>query len=1210
MIDGQKKSTRASALQLVLALILICISVVLVIAATQKPSSAGNSAGARPPASPALLAVAASNTPLTKTLTSAEHGLSIRYPENWSVGAKRFTNMEELVNIPAAKQGDVALTARIKIRHQTRLDHGDALNELVEISKEMKATVTFLTLGGWPALQRTTLEERQQPDEARRFEDPQMIRVTTAIAAGSSLIRIDAILPSSSDAKLIGDTKAIEQSISLKAQGDAGQSGRDLDVLRTKVSTAAESLPIQPAGRRVEQPRGPQIQQVPLPNNDSPDPGPGASRVFNGGNGELEIVASKDAKTVIIGRQNNWITSKDGGQTFPFSGTLNFGDGDPSLGLGVSGNYYIAGIRTSGGGCTFPGVDPNPTHIYGYTCTGFRRSTDGGQTFPILGNALVCPNDNPATAGTVADQCFPDQEHIAVDRINPAPGGDQVYSTWRNFDSTDQDPGIVCSQDSGVTWTAPADVDSGFIPRIGVGQDGFVYVVYRSGSNIRVNKYSSCSSGLAAQPGFPKTISTVNDITCPVPGLDRCNDGNNLSSIMVAVDDTNPNHVYVAYANETAAGNQDVLVRDSIDGGANWPAGRVVTLNTAVPGVRFMPWISTTTGNAVVSWYDRRSATPCPVPPCAANNDLTDYYAGGASLDSGGNLVAGPEIKLTNAADPQCAAGKAPGSAASWPCSTRSNGDAETCSAQPQLAGVCCDNSMPGCPGSQTPCDFSSGPACGGAETCNGGGGCPKYGDYNGNAAAAGRLFFAWASAVPPTGIPASGNVDVFFAAKVAGGVPVVSVPGGAALGDACLGSTVTGTLNVCNTGKADLEVTSITSSNPKFAVTTPSSGYPVEISPDFCFPFQVTFTPTTTGPQSATLTISTNDPANPTVTVQATGNGSSRTIKVTGSATFGTECAGAGAEKTLSVCNVGKCDLQVTNAAFAAACPDFTLVNNPFPATLSQGSCLDLTVKYTPTSAGPKSCTLVISSNDPVNPTVNVPVTASTSGADIDVPLDQTFPPTVNKNIGPCNSSQLFPISNKGACNLTITDIAISGTNAGDYSIAGLPSFPITVQPGHVAGDGSLSLVFAPTAVARSRSATVSVTYVSDPATSATVTISRALCGEGVSTGARVLVTHGGVPLATVDKIYLKRVKKKQTKGTPVTVQETIQNVALQSVAAPCQAFQFHREWGGATNPVQLLTGDYQLQITTKIAGHKVVKVASFSVDTCNFNQTIVIDL
>ena len=424
-------------------------------------------------------------------------------------------------------------------------------------------------------------------------------------------------------------------------------------------------------------------------------------------------------------------------------GPINLGDGDPSLAYGQSGNFYLAGISIR----CLPAHANGPN---GYDCTGILRSTDNGQTFPFLSNAVACPRNNPNPPPNLANRCFPDQEHIAADGFNAAPGGDQVYSVWRNFDATDQDPAIVCSQDSGATWTAPADVDSGFIPRVGAGQDGFVYVVYRSGGNIRINKYSSCANGLVVQPTFPKTIGAVTDVTCPVPGLDRCNDGNNLSSITVAVDDTNPAHVYVAYANETAAGNQDIIVQDSLDGGVTWPAARVVTVNAAVTGVRFMPWVCATGGDAYVTWYDRRAST-------ASNNDLTDYYAGIAGLDGMGNLTVRSETRITASSDPQCASG--------WPCAPRATGDSESCSVQPQLAGVCCDATMTGCPGSGQRCDFTSGPACPNpGETCNGGGGCPKYGDYNGNACASLRLLTGWASATPPSGIPSSGGIDVFFA--------------------------------------------------------------------------------------------------------------------------------------------------------------------------------------------------------------------------------------------------------------------------------------------------------------------------------------------------------------------------------------------------------------------------------------------------------------
>ncbi len=198
---------------------------------------------------------------------------------------------------------------------------------------------------------------------------------------------------------------------------------------------------------------------------------------------------------------------------------------------------------------------------------------------------------------------------------------------------------------------------------------------------------------------------------------------------------------------------------------------------------------------------------------------------------------------------------------------------------------------------------------------------------------------------------------------------PKIQVPGPIDLGDSCVGSGPTQTLNVCNTGNVDLIVGVITSSNPRFSVTVPSSGFPVTISHDFCFPFQVAFHPAATGPATATLTIPSNDPVTPNATVAVSGNGTEPDIRVTGSTDFGTVSNWAPGEKTVSVCNTGACDLAVSSAT--VSCPDFTLINNPFPAIVSHDSCVDLVVRFTPVLPGSKSCTLSIASNDPDSPAV-----------------------------------------------------------------------------------------------------------------------------------------------------------------------------------------------------------------------------------------------
>lgn len=265
-----------------------------------------------------------------------------------------------------------------------------------------------------------------------------------------------------------------------------------------------------------------------------------------------------------------------------------------------------------------------------------------------------------------------------------------------------------------------------------------------------------------------------------------------------------------------------------------------------------------------------------------------------------------------------------------------------------------------------------------GASTSNGAG--VEFGDYSGLDYFQGVAHPVWADTSNSTGDNPDGtsNFDA-QTDRVTGGpaAPQIQVPGSVQLGAACSGVTNRGTLNVCNTGTADLIVDPVTSSNPQFAVTAPSAGYPVVISHDFCFPFEVTFLPSATGAQTATLTIPSNDPAHASTLAQVFGSGGEPDVRVTGSTAFGVASAWSPAEKVVSVCNTGTCDLQVSAAAIG--CTDFQWINNPLPAAVSHDFCLDLTVGFAPALPGRHRCELTIASNDPDSPNVTRTLTART---------------------------------------------------------------------------------------------------------------------------------------------------------------------------------------------------------------------------------------
>jgi hypothetical protein len=596
--------------------------------------------------------------------------------------------------------------ARIAISWEQRRNRADALARLVQIAHEQPEPPQTLVIGGWPAIHRERKGPLPNPGETENPENVITTFITTAIAVDTQVVRYETVLAPGADPKLGEQSLQIAQRTALKA-GDPQAAQRDLEIINKSIAIPGKK------------PR----RNVRAPEKGGKHPQPGTTHVQTGV-GELEVAVSADGQHVVVAANSGHSHSDDGGQTFTNDGgtpcIFHGCDGDPSLAVGQSGAFYYAWIGVPSGA---PGGNPPD----GATDS-LSISTDNGHTFSFLSNAVVCPSTTPASC------TVPDQEHIAADRNTlSASSKDRVYLVWRNFSSVALTARIVCSSDGGATWSAQTTVDAaGDFPRVNVGKDGFVYVAYHSGANIMLHKFSACDSGFTPQAGFPVTVAAFTSVPCPMPGLDRCNDGNILSSPTVAVDDLDANHVFVAWANSSGSGNENVMVADSTDGGATFP--RSVQVNSALTARRFMPWLSTYGGVAYVNWYDRRNAT-------ATNNDLTRYFGGSAAV-KGGSLVAGLEADISQVNDPHCS---------NWPCGPRSSSDSESCSIQPELAGVC-GHSPAQAGDSHARCDFSAG-GCPGTESCLTSGGCPKYGDYNGGAAISGRRYAAWSSFTAPAGV-------------------------------------------------------------------------------------------------------------------------------------------------------------------------------------------------------------------------------------------------------------------------------------------------------------------------------------------------------------------------------------------------------------------------------------------------------------------------
>jgi hypothetical protein len=996
---------------------------------------------------PLPLAAQDSSSSGNQALTLPQFGVTVQIPPGW--GHHHYANVHELLNLsPAAIQKPVASdfenVARIHMGILKFAAHSDAVARLSIIVLERQVQPTFLTIGGWPALQRQVLMpkpergEQEESAESKNAGRKMLLSITTAVAVGNSVFRMDGTVPADSPSAnvIAGQIKQIAQGLSFTQTGNPAQAEQDLQKLQTAPAPRTTTLTpklissksAQAATQTASQSAGFSLNTT----LGGPGSGPGT---------EPEIAVSTNGQNIVIASQFGGVSSQDGGQTFSKEfGFPNTNCGDSSLAYGRSGNFYEGSISSSS---LINACDSQLANV----------SYDGGKTFTFQINPFVCSPSTCQFAGGTTPNGVPDQEHIAADRFNagPAPtAGDQVYFVWRNPGTG---YGISCSSDSGATWTAAAFNGGGSadFPRITVGQDGTVYVVYLTG-NIEVDTYTSCANGLSSILSNSVAVSGPNAVDCPIPGLDRCggNGGtgqNDMRSHMLAVDDTNASHVYLSYASNTVSGvNEDIYVADSPDSGNSWSTP--IQVNNSIPARRFMPWACSVGGTAYVSWYDRRNASPI-------TNDATDYFATSVA-PSGGTLVAASDYQINAPAtsDPQCGI---PTPGGFWPAPVSAPSYSESCYAQPQFGGVCGTASPPVSGDIQVPCDFateltSTNTACptgsNGAETCQSSRGRPKYGDYNGNACAAGRFYTVWGSATaqPGTTPPApTGNIELFFSENLVCCVPQIQVPGPVSL-TACSGTKTTATVNICNTGVANLQVNAISSSNSKITVSDPTSGYPLIVSADSCFPAEVTLSPgSSTGTISGTLTISSNDTVNPSATVQINGDAPAPSINVVESngGNFGNVCSGTQSIQNIQITNQGQCNLVVSNITTSGSFlpPELSL-----PLTLSADATVSLPITFTPSTCSNTTIqtgSVTVTSNDPLNPTTFANLSGVVPCPNISATIANggSFGNVCAGNMGGSN----LQVLNTGQCSLTIS--GISSTNPGAFVLPTVQSFPLVLS-------------------------------------------------------------------------------------------------------------------------------------------------------------------
>lgn len=322
------------------------------------------------------------------------------------------------------------------------------------------------------------------------------------------------------------------------------------------------------------------------------------------------------------------------------------GSGDPVVRFDADGNLYAAGIAFNR---NFDQEDlSNDTVVY-VAKYNYTPGTPGG--ISTSSSAANPPNFTYAFT-TVVDKGavgfavpvgqpfgfagkFDDKNWMAVDTNVGSPCFGSIYYTFTKFTGLAGAFPIVFSRssDGGASFSEPRPVSqkgqAGTVAtqgsNIAVGSDGRVYVSYRTFRTaadptfeVQVVRSDDCGRHF----GRPVTAATFTPMPRQADGLSF----RTPTESWIAVDDTDPDTVYVAYmALAGSPANADIFVARSTDGGATWGASVKVNDDTTSKH-QFWPTIAVSNGALHVAWYDFRDS-PNPDAPATTNDVLNVYYA-------------------------------------------------------------------------------------------------------------------------------------------------------------------------------------------------------------------------------------------------------------------------------------------------------------------------------------------------------------------------------------------------------------------------------------------------------------------------------------------------------------------------------------------------------------------------------------------------------
>jgi two-component sensor histidine kinase len=323
---------------------------------------------------------------------------------------------------------------------------------------------------------------------------------------------------------------------------------------------------------------------------------------------------------------------------------------------------------------------------------------------------------------------------------------------------------------------------------------------------------------------------------------------------------------------------------------------------------------------------------------------------------------------------------------------------------------------------------------------------------------------------------------------------PVVSLsPTSLAFDNQAVDMTSTAqSLTLSNTGNAALSITSLALTGTNASDFAQTNNCAASVAAGTNCTISVTFTPSASGSRTASVSITDNASGSPqTVSLSGTGTAALVSLSPT-SLAFGNQPVGTtSAAQSLTLSNTGNAALSITSLALTGSNASDFAQTNTCGSSVAGGANCTISVTFTPSGSGSRTASVSITDNASGSPQT---VSLSGTGTAALVSLSPTSLAFGNQSVGATSAAQSLTLSNAGNAALSITSLALTGTNASDFAQTNTCGSSVAAS-----ANCTISVTFTP-AASGSRTASVSIT---DNASGSPQTVS--LSGTGTGTAALV---------------------------------------------------------------------------------------------------------